>query len=252
MAGKDPVEVDPVLIDLLLFGKEICSVSGSKEDITLGAVLYLWHTAKTEADSDPDHAKAPSPELLTEAARHTGISLLEIDPDSCTVFLSDPLASIDVGSIAKGYAAQLAADTLPDGYVLSLGGNVTTVGSRPDGSGFQIGLQSPFDSSALLHTVSISGLSAVTSGDYQRYFYADGVRYHHIIDPDTLYPAGLWSAVTVIHSDGAVADALSTALFLLDREEGEALLKKYGAEALWVASDGSEQMTEGFRKMLSD
>ena len=90
--------------------------------------------------------------------------------------------------------------------------------------------------------------SVVTSGDYQRYFEAEGRRWHHIINPDTLLPSVYWSSVSVICEDSAVADALSTALFVLPLEEGEALLEKYGAEALWVSPDGTEYKSSGFSK----
>ena len=79
----------------------------------------------------------------------------------------------------------------------------------------------------------------MTSGDYQRYYYVDGVKYHHIIDPETLYPATLWRAVTVVCEDSGLADALSTSLFTMTQDEGQALLDEFGAEALWVAATGS-------------
>lgn len=98
--------------------------------------------------------------------------------------------------------------------------------------------------------MTASDLAIVTSGDYQRVFTADGVRYHHIIDPETNYPAVRWRSVTVLCEDSAAADALSTALFLMEREDGEALLKQFGADALWVAPGGERFMTEGFRERI--
>ena len=90
----------------------------------------------------------------------------------------------------------------------------------------------------------------VSSGDYQRYFTVDGVRYHHIIDPDTLRPGGLWRAVTVVCADSGLADGLSTALFLLPREEGEELALRCGAQAMWVALDGELSYTGGFLELV--
>ena len=94
--------------------------------------------------------------------------------------------------------------------------------------------------------LKVSDLSVVTSGDYQRYREQDGVRYHHIIDSDTLYPASSFRSVTVIHPDSLIADALSTSLFCMDIESGMKLAEEYGAEALWLKEDGDLVRTNGF------
>ena len=251
-AGGAPVAVDARLIDLLIFARDVDEMTGHRVNCTLGAVLSLWHDAREAALADPASAVLPDPAALTEAARHTGFALLEIDEQNGTVRLADPLARLDVGAIGKGFAAQRVAEALPDGYVLSLGGNIAAVGAKPDGEPFVIGIQNPDDPNALQHTVRAIDLSVVTSGDYQRQFTIGGVRYHHIIDPDTLRPAARFRAVTVLHPDSAMADALSTALFLLDREAGEALCAAHGAEALWIDTDGNEFMTEGFQTLIRD
>ena len=90
----------------------------------------------------------------------------------------------------------------------------------------------------------------VTSGDYQRYFVVDGKTYHHIIHPDTLMPSGYWRSVTVVCADSGLADALSTALFLLPYEEGLALAQKCGAEAMWLDKEGNRQYSPGFQKLI--
>lgn len=249
-AGVSPVSVDPRIIDLLTFGRETDEMSGHRVDITLGAVLSLWHECREQALSDPSSAALPDPDVLKEASLHTGFDKLVIDQAQGTVFLTDPFARLDVGAIAKGYAAARVMETVPSGYLLSLGGNVTVNGNKPKDLPWTVGIQNPDDSSLLLHTLEARDLSVVTSGDYQRAFWLDGVRYHHIIDPSTLYPADGWRSVTVVGPDSAVCDALSTALFLLDRPSGEQLLARYGAEALWVASDGTEFMSSGFSEYL--
>jgi len=112
-----------------------------------------------------------------------------------------------------------------------------------------VGIQDP-DGNGNLHTLYTDTGAVVTSGDYQRYFAVDGKTYHHIIDPTTLMPGDKWRSVTVLCADSGVADALSTALFLLSREEGETLLERFAAEAMWLAADGSEYFSEGFSQRL--
>lgn len=246
------VSVDPELIRLLLLCRQLDEVTGHKTDASLGAVLKLWHDARETAASDPDRAAPPDPEALREASRHTGFALVEIDEAGGRVRLTDPSASLDIGAVGKGCAAELAKRLLPDGYLLSLGGNIVPKGAKPDGSAWTIGVRSPDDAGALLHTVRVTDRAVVTSGDYQRSFTVNGVRYHHIIDPDTLYPAARWRSVTVLCADSGLADGLSTALFLTDLESGTALLERYGADALWVGADGTEHMTAGFSAALAD
>ena len=113
-----------------------------------------------------------------------------------------------------------------------------------------VGVSDPNDPNAYLHTLYLTEGSLVTSGDYQRYYYVDGKLYHHIIDPDTLYPSQFWSSVTIVCQDSGLADALSTALFLMDRESGQKLLDLYGAEALWVDREMKLYYSPGFQDLI--
>lgn len=253
-AGGDPVEVDQRIIDLLLFCRDMYERTEGKTNVMLGSVLSIWHDAREYGIENPLDSYLPEQDELEDANEHTAFDALVIDDENNTVQITDPLASLDVGAVAKGYAVQRVCETMPEGLLVSVGGNVCATGPRPtDGSAWRVGVQDPDggveDYVALL---DISGGCLVTSGDYQRYYTVDGVRYHHIIDPDTLWPPTLWRAVSIVCDDSGVADALSTALFCMDRESGQKLLDEFGAEALWIALDGSLIYSPGMGEYVEE
>lgn len=246
-AATAPVKVDKKIMELLAFCREVYNATSGKVNIAMGSVLQLWHEAREDGIADPANAKLPEEAALEEAARHTDLSQLILDEEAGTVFYADPEMSLDVGAIAKGYALEQVCKTAPEGLLISVGGNVRATGAKPDGGSWVVGIQNPTGEDGYLHTVEVQDISVVTSGDYQRYYTVDGVSYHHIIDPETLYPGRLWRAVTVLCPDSGLADGLSTALFLLPQAEGQALLDKFGCEALWVDSDNNLYYSPGFR-----
>lgn len=250
-AGIAPVEVDRRIIDLLLDCRELYEATGGKVNVAMGSVLSLWHEARTEGVDDPEHAALPDRQALEEAARHVSFDAVLIDEAASTVYLTDPLQRLDVGAVAKGWSVERVCENAPSGLLLSVGGNVRATGPKPGDAPWVVGVQSPDGGrEEYLHTLYLDRGSVVSSGDYQRYFTVDGVRYHHIIDPDTLYPSDRWRAVTVLCPDSGLADVLSTAIFNMDREEGQALLDRYEARALWVAPDGSISYSPGFETQI--
>ena len=244
-AGIAPVQVDRKLIDLLLFCREIYDSTDGRVNAAMGSVLSLWHACRTEGIDDPESARLPEEAALKQAAEHTDFDAVCIDPEAGTVFISDPLTRLDVGAVAKGYAVEQVCRSAPKGLLISVGGNVCATGPRPDGTAWVVGIQNP-DGGDNLHTLRITGGSVVTSGDYQRYYTVDGKQYHHIIDPDTGMPGTYWRSVTILCDDSGLADGLSTALFLLPQEEGQKLLDRFGAQAMWVDAEGNEYLSPGF------
>ena len=254
-AGGDPVEVDQKLIDFLLYAKELYAVTNGEMNVMMGSVLSLWHDCREAATASPANASIPTEEVLLQAALHTDISLLEIDRENRTVRIADPAARIDVGALGKGYATEKAAEYLrgqgADGYVLNIGGNIRIIGHKPDGSGWGTGIKNPADPSQYALKLTIADTSCVTSGDYERYYTVNGVKYHHVIDKDTLMPSAFFSSVTVITPNSGLADALSTALFSMSYEEGLALVNGIGGvEVLWITGDGTQYTTPGIQDLI--
>lgn len=251
-AGIAPVQVDARLMELLLFCRKMAQETGGLVDITMGSVLSLWHDAREQALQSPQSARLPETQALQSAAQHTGFAKLVLDEQSSTVFLTDSAARLDVGAVAKGYAVERVCRAARAGMLVSVGGNVCATGSNPaTGEAWSVGIQEPDAKSGVYrHTILLEQGSVVTSGDYQRYFTVDGVRYGHIISPDTLQSARLWRSVTVLCADSGVADALSTALFLCSLEEGEILLARFDAQAMWIEPDGSAQYSAGFAEYI--
>ncbi len=249
-ASASPVEVDQAIIDLLLDCKEYAALTDGKVNVAMGSVLRLWHDARDASLNDPEHAFLPTESFLADAAAHTDLDSVRIDEAASTVYFSDPLVKLDVGAVAKGWAAQRVAEAAPEGLLISVGGNVCATGAKDEnGTPWVVGINDP-DGGSYLHTLNLTKGSLVTSGDYQRYYVVDGKTYHHIIDPETLYPSTHWRSVTVLCGDSGLADALSTALFLMPQAEGQALLDKTGAEAMWVDAEGEEYFSPGFSDFI--
>ncbi len=256
-AGKEPVHVDEKIMDLLLYGKQAYEMSGGNTNICMGAVLSVWHDKREEGLQNPENAALPDIDILKEKSKHTDINNLILDTQNSTVFFADDEMLLDVGAIAKGYVADKMCEYVLENNIwqsatISLGGNLKTVGYKNnDGkTPFTIGIESPDKSKEYLSKVSVSnGFSVVTSGDYQRYYTVDGVKYCHIIDPNTLMPADTFSSVSIITKNSANADALSTALFIMDIEKGLDLVESMeDVEAIWTYKDGKEVRSSGFSK----
>lgn len=259
-AGIAPVKVDKELISLLLFAKKQYYATDGRTNIALGSVLRIWHEYREKGISDPLEAKVPPRKLLEQAARHTDTEGIIIDTKASTVYLSDPGMRLDVGAVAKGYATEGTAQYLEGegvtSLVLDVGGNVRAIGGKPGKNGMEpwnIGIKNPDKESkdTELCSVLISGYSVVSSGSYERYYTVNGKRYNHIIDPSTLMPASRFADVTIICRDSGLADALSTAVFIMPLEIGKKFVEGLnGVEAMWVMGTGEVVYSKGFKSFL--
>ena len=247
----EAVPVDQAVIDLLLDCKRYYELTRGRVNAAMGGVLYLWHEAREDGLEDFANAYLPDSDALAEAAQHASWENVVIDEEKGTVTVTDPRLRLDVGAIAKGWSVQRAAENAPEGLLISVGGNVCATGPKDEtGTPWVVGVQDPDGGENYLHTLYLTKGSMVTSGDYQRAYMVDGEMYHHIIDPDTLYPGKLWRAVTVVCPDSGLADALSTALFLLPLEEGQELLDRCESTAMWVDAEGKLYYSEGFQDLI--
>ena len=249
----EPVEVSSEMLDMLEFCIDMHEKTSGKVNVAMGRVLSIWHDYRSEADDNYGVGELPPMEDLQEAAKHTNIDNLIIDEENSTVYLADPLMKLDVGAIAKGYAVEMVAQMLESrgitGYVINVGGNIRTVGTKANGDKWLAGIEAPsedFDEAYLAY-LGLAGETIVTSGSYQRYYIVDGEAYHHIIDRETLMPARGFLSVSIICKNSADGDGLSTALFCMPLEDGMALIESLdGVEAHWVLEDGTRVKSSGF------
>ena len=252
------VKVDERIIDMLLYAKEMHTLTEGRINIAMGSVLSIWHDYRTEGIDDPVTAQLPPMDKLLSAAQHTDINNLVIDAKNCTVTITDPQMKLDVGAIAKGYAVEMIAQRLESrgvtGYVLNVGGNVRAIGAKADGAPWTVGLENPMgEGEDYLCYLGLTGQTLVTSGSYQRYYLVNGKRYHHIIHPDTLMPAEGYLSVSVLTKHSGMADALSTALFCMPLGQGMALAQSLpDTEVHWVMPDGTRHSTDGWTAYMID
>ena len=238
------VTVDAETWDILHRAKEISKLSGGAFSITIAPVTALWSFTDTVSNMVPtDEARLKTLPLVDDQKIVLG--------ENNTVTLPAGM-EIDLGGIAKGYIADKVADIIREkayAGIVSLGGNVYTVGKKPDGSRFSVGIKDPHNPAAAKAIIYTGDCTVVTSGTYERGFNFGGVRYHHILDPKTGWPSqtDLISASFVMDSS-MTADALATACIVLGSEKSLALAKELGLDAMFVTQDGQVLFTEGFEQ----
>ncbi|MCQ2981625.1 MAG: FAD:protein FMN transferase [Treponemataceae bacterium] len=231
------VPVSDELRSVLNAALETARNSGDAFNPSLGSVINLW-------DISSGNGHIPESGKLKAALADVDSSNVIVDDAAGTVLLKGSQTKVDLGGIAKGYAADEVARLLRDAGVTSalvdLGGNIFTVGGKKDGSNWRVGIKNPFNPLAVALRVTGKDFTVVTSGVYERYFIEDGVRYHHLLESETGYPVqnGLMS-VTILGETSLQSDMLSTAVFVAGLDKGMELLKDYypGVTAVFITDD---------------
>ena len=247
-AGKKNVALDPETVKIINKAQEISELSKGAFDVTIGPVVKSWGIGTNQ-----EHV--PTKEELKKLLTLVNYKDLYVDEKSAGLKKAGQM--VDLGGIAKGYAGDVARDIYKKNGIqsafINLGGNVVTLGNKPDGSPWRVGIRNPrpsgIEGGEIVGAVSVTGKAVVTAGDDQRYFEADGQRYHHIIDPHTGYPARSdLMSVTLVTDSSLDADAIDTAVFILGLEKGKELIRQYGGiEAVFITTDKKIYVTEGLK-----
>lgn len=243
-SDQDSISIDSEFYELFLLAEKYYHKTSGKYDITAAPLITLWHTERTTI---------PPPDSIKLAMSKVGFNKIELHPE----YIIKPVdMKIDLGSIAKGYIVDRAVEfaiskDIDYGYI-NAGGDIRLFGRSPRKQ--VIGIRHPRDPRRVIASLSLSDKAVVTSGDYERYFEVDGVRYHHIINPLTGYPVENVFSVTIIAPDATKADILSTVVFLMDPEEAiELISNSQDVEGVIYYQDEDTILslrTEGIKKYL--
>lgn len=242
--------LDTEFIALLEKAMDVSEKTDGAFDVTVGALTELWNITG-------DEHSIPSEDVIAQALSHVGTDKITLDSEN--IIKSDRSLKIDLGAIGKGYALSKVTEYLESTDILyglvSFGGNVSVFGSKGENEKYKIGVTDPFDTSKVVGYVYIDDGYVSVSGDYERYFEADGVRYHHIFDSKTGFPADSdITSVAVLSDEGDLADSLSTALFVMGSEKAIEFYKTelYDFEAVIIKKDGSVLLTDGLTELTED
>jgi len=242
-AGRGPVAVPDGFVALVAAAKGLALESSGAFNPLLGPAIALWGI--------PHDPHVPGNTALAAIRPLIALDGLSWDEGAGTVTLAHSGMALGLGGIAKGYTADRVVARLKDLHItagiVAVAGDVRVFGQRPDGTAWRLGLRDPDGGAQPLLRLTVASGAISTSGDYERFFEIDGVRYHHILDPRSLYPARGVRSVTVTAPSGLLADGLATALFVMGSKEGLALVERTnGVEALFVLASGDQMASEGW------
>ncbi|MBR1759079.1 MAG: FAD:protein FMN transferase [Lachnospiraceae bacterium] len=240
-------EVSEEVRELIGVAQEVYEETGGAFDVTIYPLMKLWGFPQKEY-------QVPAQEEIDVVLPLVDASKIKVNEDTVTLGENQ---QIDLGGIGKGFASQRAMEIFREkgvtSGIVSLGGNIQVLGTKPDGTDYKIGVRDPQTGEANI-VLSVHDCCVITSGGYERLFEAAGKTYIHILDPKTGYPVdNSLASVTIVAESGTKADALSTALFVLGYEEGVSIWKAHASEfqAIWIEDDGSVTITEGLKDIIS-
>ena len=249
-SGIKPVKVSDDTYNIIKKGLEYSSLTNGSFDITIGPLVKLWSIGLPEA-------KVPTLDEIKGALKYINYKDVEINDSEKTVFLKKPGMIIDLGGIAKGYTADVIAQTLKDEGVekaiIDLGGNVYALGEKAENTLWRIGIQNPDQTRGeIVGSINVKDKSIVTSGIYERFIEQDGVKYHHILSPETGYPYDNEIAGVTIISDKSIdGDALSTSVFSMGVAKGLEFVNSLpDIEAIFITKDHKVYLTEGSQEIF--
>jgi FAD:protein FMN transferase len=246
-AGEKPATVSKDTLDIIEKAIYVSEVTEGAFDVTVGPLVKLW---------DLKNEVIPDKTLIEEKRKIVGYKNIVVDRAASTVFIKLKDAKIDLGGIIKGYAVDKVVGVLHQNGITSgvvtVGGEVRSLGKKPDGESWRVGVQNPRQKGPddqVMATIELSDKALSTSGDYIRFFEKDGVRYHHLLDPQTGYPSRQCGSATIVADDNTTTDGFSK-LFILGPEKGLAVAKKLGFEALFIDCKGGIVMSDGLKDKI--
>ncbi len=243
-AGVHPVKVHKDLLLAVKRALEFADLSGGAFNIALGPAIDLWKVTES--------TRIPSQEELEAIRPLIDYKNIVVDEGAGTIFLKKTGMRINLGGIGKGFAANYAYNVLARygirSGIIAVAGDLKVFGKQPDGSLWSIGITHPRRKDDIIAKAHLTDRSISTSGDYERFFIKNGIRYHHILSPDTLQPSRGFQSVSIIAKDSTTSDALSTAIFAMGPERGFKLLEELpDVESVIVRDDGHVEMSSGFK-----
>lgn len=249
-AGVESLKINPSTMRVIEKGFEYHSITKEAFNIGLGSLIELWGIGK-------DWQKVPTAEEISFAKDHIDLNQLELSKEKMTAFIKDPNMLLDLGGIAKGYSVDEAVRILKENGVnsgiVNLGGDVYALGSKSDGSPWRIGINNPeIGATNSIARISVTDKSVVTSGDYERYFIENDIRYHHIIDPKTGTPANSGVVSVTIVSDKSIdGDVIATSALILGVDEGLKLIEsRPGVEGMIITKNKEAYITSGLKGQI--
>ncbi len=244
-AGTNPVKVSPETMEIIEKAIQISELTQGRFDITIGPVMELWNF---------HNKKKPDDRTIKSRLHLVGYKSIAINKAGSTVYLKKNNMKIDLGGVAKGYAADKAVEELKKNGIKSglvaIAGDIKAFGLKPDGRPWKIGIKNPRQKGQddeIIAVMELTDMAISTSGDYERYFIEDGKRYHHLLNPKTGYPADSGQSVSIITKDGAIADPLSTGIFIIGHEKGIKLLEENKISGFMVDKEGMIHITSDLR-----